>query len=192
MSTEVKNSQTNENFAMKETDGKPPFSYMTPEFYTMVGQAAVEGLHTMVKNDIELIEMAINSMMEFAHNPETDLNTVVDAAACILHFYKRRHADPGSLDVVKVKQFTMQAMTDYANVRAFGARKYKKSNWKKGIKFSLSIDAILRHLWKLCNVSWFDEDSLLPHLGHILCDMEHMIYFIGKQDMIKKLDDRFE
>ncbi len=50
-----------------------------------------------------------------------------------------------------------------------GHLKYGKVNWREaGVKFTIYIDAMLRHIEKLCDGQWEDPETRVPHLGSIL------------------------
>lgn len=50
-----------------------------------------------------------------------------------------------------------------------GALKYGKYNWRvAGVRFSIYLDAIHRHLSKLQDGEWADPDTKVPHLGSII------------------------
>ncbi len=63
-----------------------------------------------------------------------------------------------------------------SRVRAFGAKKYSRSNWKKGFKVTRSLAASLRHIIAFMNGEDNDPESGLSHLGHAICGLEHAIY----------------
>jgi len=61
---------------------------------------------------------------------------------------------------------------DCANVFEYGARKYATWNWVKGMKWSVPIGCIGRHALKvLSNGEINDDESGLPHIGHIMCNL---------------------
>ncbi len=62
-----------------------------------------------------------------------------------------------------------------ARVLEFGAKKYARDNWRKGMKTSSIIDSLLRHIARLQAGEVIDPESGLPHLGHIGCN----IMFLG-------------
>ena len=45
-----------------------------------------------------------------------------------------------------------------------GARKYADRNWEKGYKWSLSVDALERHLTQFKMGEWLDEETGTPHI----------------------------
>ena len=73
-------------------------------------------------------------------------------------------------------QISYELMECVALVRDFGAKKYSRSNWKKGFKVTRSCAAALRHIFLFLAGETNDSESGLPHLGHAVCCLEHAIY----------------
>lgn len=69
-----------------------------------------------------------------------------------------------------------ELMDEVALVRAFGAKKYAKHNWKKGFKVTRSLAAALRHIFAFLAGETNDPESGLSHLAHAVCGLEHAIY----------------
>lgn len=178
-------------YGQKETEGKPPFSYMTDVFFTHATNAAIHMAPLAGESPNDLLDNAILRIMQFTHAKEAGLEVIAEAAGLILLYYQKTNITPPRPIALRSGQITVQAMTDYANVRLFGAGKYDRNNWKLGIPFTFCVDAALRHLFSYVHGQIFDLESKFCHLGHVLCDLEHMLFFIGKDDMIKVLDDRF-
>jgi len=53
-----------------------------------------------------------------------------------------------------------------SRVYTMGAEKYSPFNWLKGYKWSLSYDALYRHIEATRRGEWVDRESGLPHLAH--------------------------
>lgn len=62
------------------------------------------------------------------------------------------------------------ALTGCAQVLAFGAEKYSRGNWRKGLKTTEIADSLLRHLSAYLSGEDTDSDSKLLHVDHILCN----------------------
>ena len=64
-----------------------------------------------------------------------------------------------------------------ARVMEFGAKKYKRYNWLKGMAWLVPYGSLLRHL-----AAWYwgeenDDDSGLPHLDHAMCNLIMLIHY---------------
>lgn len=85
-----------------------------------------------------------------------------------------------------------QFLEGIAAVLQFGAKKYARNNWMKGMSWSVVFGSIMRHLW-----AWFrgeenDPESGLPHLWHAGCGLMFLSFFAYKLDQnpYKQFDDR--
>lgn len=68
----------------------------------------------------------------------------------------------------------------------FGAKKYAKNNYKKGMDWSRVIDAALRHVTAFNAKEDFDSESNLNHLAHAKACIAMLIYYyenkVGNDD----------
>lgn len=78
------------------------------------------------------------------------------------------------------------AMEQLAKVLTFGAQKYAAHNWRKGIKQSRLLAALLRHTFAHLRGQNLDEESGLPHIAHAMCCCMFLLGLADRQD----LDDR--
>lgn len=71
------------------------------------------------------------------------------------------------------------ALTEVAQVMHYGALKYSRNNWKKGISIDKVRAALLRHEFKYDNGEMFDKESGLLHLAHrafwALAELEQLL-----------------
>jgi hypothetical protein len=63
-----------------------------------------------------------------------------------------------------------------AEVRAFGAKKYGRDNWKQGMKASESLAAAMRHIMRYKSGELVDPESGKSHLGHAGLNLEHVVW----------------
>lgn len=81
-----------------------------------------------------------------------------------------------------------RALWEVGNVAGFGGRKYERYNFSKGYKWSLSYDALQRHLMAFWSGENFDSESKLPHLAHAAWHCLALLTFVMRS---KGTDDRF-
>ncbi len=84
--------------------------------------------------------------------------------------------DPDALDLL-------------ARVLGFGARKYAKYNWKKGMSWGRVYSAMQRHVTAWWGGEDKDAETGLSHLGHAFCCLMFLIVYekrgIGTDDRWK-------
>lgn len=81
--------------------------------------------------------------------------------------------DNGKPDLSLVSSELMEGL---ARVREFGAKKYRRDNWKLGFKYTRSIAAALRHIMAFKDGEDLDPESGLPHVAHAIASLEHLLY----------------
>jgi hypothetical protein len=81
------------------------------------------------------------------------------------------------------------ALTEVAKVLAFGAEKYDKHNWRRGISYSRLIDAALRHLMDFNSGEDLDPESKLSHIAHASCCLMFLLWMVQNRS---DLDDRYD
>ena len=77
-----------------------------------------------------------------------------------------------------------------ADVLTYGAKKYEKNNWRKGIEYSKIYSATQRHLLKWLKGIDIDDESGLHHIEHVLCNVAFIVYHTRKNRT--DLDDRYK
>lgn len=64
----------------------------------------------------------------------------------------------------------LRSLQPAVRVLEFGAEKYERDNWKKGMPMSKILDSMLRHIAAIQTGEMIDPESGLPHVGHIQCN----------------------
>lgn len=62
-----------------------------------------------------------------------------------------------------------EALEGLAKVLTFGAKKYSAENWRKGLEYSRTTAALMRHLLAFNSGEDLDPESGLPHIDHLGC-----------------------
>lgn len=75
-----------------------------------------------------------------------------------------------NLGKVQYSLIDLNALEQCARVLEFGAKKYARNNWKKGLRLTQILDSMLRHIAALSSGEFVDPESGLPHIGHIQCN----------------------
>lgn len=68
-------------------------------------------------------------------------------------------------------------LQEVAKVLTVGAEVYGDHNWRKGMPYSVNIDAALRHIYKFINGADDDDDSKLSHLAHAIVDLMFVLEY---------------
>jgi len=90
-------------------------------------------------------------------------------------------AQPSALDPV--------ALWKLAEVAGMGAAKYSAHNYLAGYRWSLSLDALMRHVWLFQSGEDMDEESGLPHVAHAAW---HALALVSFMERGLGEDDRFK
>ncbi|HHZ71315.1 MAG TPA: hypothetical protein EYN67_18085 [Flavobacteriales bacterium] len=81
------------------------------------------------------------------------------------------------------------ALQGCAEVLAFGAKKYARGNWHKGLSHTEICDSLLRHLSAYLSGEDNDPESNLKHVNHVLCNAIFLAQMVVSKP---ELDDRAE
>lgn len=72
-------------------------------------------------------------------------------------------------------------------VGTFGAEKYSKNNWKKGLNHTEVVDSLMRHLSSYMDGEMVDPESGLPHVDHVSWNALALAEMVATRP---ELDDR--
>ena len=79
------------------------------------------------------------------------------------------------------------ALAPMVQVLEFGAEKYSANNWKKGLPIEKICESLARHLFAvMTKKEYYDPESGLPHVGHILCNAMFLSHFSLKEEKVFK------
>lgn len=78
---------------------------------------------------------------------------------------------------VRIHAAPWEALAELGKVYAFGEAKYDDYNFRKGYRWSLSFDALQRHLWSFWNREDRDPESTLHHLAHAVWHALTLLFF---------------
>lgn len=74
------------------------------------------------------------------------------------------------------------AMEGLTRVMEFGAHKYARNNWKKGLDPTEITDSLLRHLMAYTNGEVCDPESGLPHVDHVMFNAMALATFGNREE----------
>jgi len=82
--------------------------------------------------------------------------------------------DSGKPDLSFIEAALVEAA---ARALMFGAEKYGRNNYKKGIEDNRIYASLLRHIFARMNGEQFDPESGLDHIDHIAANVQFLAYF---------------
>lgn len=83
----------------------------------------------------------------------------------------------------------LQYLEGMVRVLEFGARKYSPNNWRRGMPWSQTYNALQRHLIAFMGGQDNDPETGLCHLDHALCCLLFLRAHVAERPA---LDDRFK
>lgn len=115
----------------------------------------------------------------------SDLNTLdhdgIAAAEAMFElgkFQERRSAFAALYAAIQFLDHDGEAWNECARVFSYGAKKYAAWNWAKGMAWSIPIACGGRHLLKILRGEKIDDESGLPHRGHVMCNLVMALTFL--------------
>jgi len=72
-------------------------------------------------------------------------------------------------------------------VLEFGAKKYAKDNWKKGLPVTQQCESLLRHMFAFMGGEDVDPETGISHIAHIQCNTMFLAYVMREKP---EFDDR--
>lgn len=97
---------------------------------------------------------------------------------------EQKFADRFNAGKLQWSMVDFKSLEDMVRVLEFGAKKYSRNNWKKGLKTTEIVDSMLRHIYAYLDGEDVDPESGINHTGHIMCNamfLSHMHLF--RKDM---------
>lgn len=88
----------------------------------------------------------------------------------------------------KLDLIPKEFLWEVGKVLSFGAEKYGKSNWAKGIEYSRLIAAAQRHLSQYNAGEDKDPESNISHIAHCACNLAFLLWMMEHRP---DLDDRW-
>lgn len=82
------------------------------------------------------------------------------------------------------------AIAAFSRVCEFGANKYERHNWKKGLPVSKTMDSTLRHLVQFQKGEDRDDESKCLHLAHAMWNIMAMMETLEAHGTDVAFDDR--
>ena len=71
----------------------------------------------------------------------------------------------------------IECVEDVVKILTFGAKKYADNNWKLIENSDRYYAALLRHLTEWRKGNLVDDDSGLPHMAHVMCNVVFLMWF---------------
>jgi len=89
----------------------------------------------------------------------------------------------------ELHQVPTSLLNGVAKVLMYGAQKYEKGNFRRGMKWTIPYDCLQRHMMRWLDGEELDDESGLPHLYHAAANIAMLIEFANT---CPNLDDRFK
>lgn len=73
-----------------------------------------------------------------------------------------------------------KSLEPMVRVMEYGAKKYARENWKKGLDLNQILESLSRHLFALMSGEIVDSESGQEHIGHIMANAMFWQYHYEK------------
>lgn len=163
---------TEDTEADRYNEGKPMYSLI--DFRLFKGMETHFHALSMVTSDEVCIRNILNHLSAITSTDDRTTHEVLLpslAANCYwLALYEK------GIRFRSTKLYDFQGFNSMAHVLEYGMQKYSRNNWRKGYvnRFSAA-DSLYRHLAKIILGEEKDEESGLPHIGHIMCNVMFLV-----------------
>ena len=123
------------------------------------------------KPDFSLVPMdSLSAILAYQGLP----SDVVVCLACL-----------GRFQATRERKYLLQAINALGpemlvagvKVLEYGTKKYAAWNWAKGFAWSIPVGCIGRHAFKMAKGEENDDESGLPHAGHIVANLLMLLHF---------------
>ena len=142
--------------------------------------------------------------LEYMVGKKEDGEHGVDAIMATIRFLNSQSSVVGWLgELTSAKSHLLRGsgsvklLYSVGEVLTMGAKKYAPRNWEQGLSYVDTADCIIRHGLKHLHAVEtgdetlkLDEESGLPHVAHMLCNIMFLLHF--EQESGKGIDDRRE
>lgn len=99
---------------------------------------------------------------------------------------KGKHFDEGKAPIHLIPE---EAIIGMAKAFGYGAKKYDRFNFRKGIDYTRITDSLMRHTLQFLRREDLDQESGLPHLYHAAANIAMLIYMSENR---QECDDRYQ
>ena len=81
-----------------------------------------------------------------------------------------------------------KSLEPMVEVLEFGAKKYARDNWKKGLPTREICESLLRHIFAYLDGEDVDPESGISHIGHMQCNTMFLAYM--ERELKEQFDNR--
>lgn len=129
----------------------------------------------------------VGGMLKVIHEayPDYDLNMITDVE--MVYYQALRETTVKKDKALRYNQGKLKwsmvhfkSLEPMVKVLMYGANKYSRDNWKKGLDRQEILDSMQRHLAALIDGQEIDPESQLEHIGHLMCNCMFYSYFHGE------------